>query len=48
MVAASGECFKIKIHQSSFKDLLKINFRDRTLSMYEGGPEDFCGGHEIF
>ena len=22
--------------------------RDRTLSMYEIGPEGFCGGHEIF
>ena len=22
--------------------------RDCTLSMYEGGPEGFCGGHEVF
>ena len=22
--------------------------RDRTLSMEEGGPKGFCGGHEIF
>ena len=22
--------------------------RDRILSMWEGGPEGFCGGHEIF
>ena len=22
--------------------------RDRTLSMEEGVPEGFCGGHEIF
>ena len=22
--------------------------RDRTLSMWEGEPEGFCGGHETF
>ena len=26
----------------------KPYIRDRTLSMQEGGPEGFCGGHEIF
>ena len=25
-----------------------ILFRVRPLSMYEGGPEAFCGGHEIY
>ena len=26
----------------------KCHFRGRKLSMYEGGPKGFCGGHEIF
>ena len=29
-------------------DTWKTQLRDRTLSIQEGWPEGFCGGHEIF
>ena len=38
----------IAIDLSKQIDLENPDIRDRTLSMQEGGPESFCGGHEIF
>ena len=41
--------FRLDIGITNFHEMDEFApIRDCTLSMWEGGPEGFCGGHEIF